>query len=368
MIKILVAAVVAGAVSSANAGTLSWTETSNGVCAGGYEECDSTEECTYTGLGPCTVNKTEPDWHVATTFVGLAFVGDGYITDFDNKAVVIDPKAGAKGYRNAASGKTDAGDGTEYAYAMAANMFGDSADAYGYAGFASYLNTGEKSISIQQNKFYGFSDYATDFSTPDEYDICISKMSGTECGAATTFAPGAYKFSLFGNTLGDDWKTTIAGFSEAPYENTKTHMGFRMNIEAKGFTFDSVTVNGGVAIEDIGETDVSSITFAKDDHELTYTFPKNFNYGKASTIEADGDAGLQSGTIKVYISLDSETDNALNIDYLFPMDKIGTDGDQYFVYDPEVTASDSSIKSNGAGQLAASGLVAIVFAAVAHFF
>merc|ERR1719162_1349557 len=131
MIKILIAAaLVAGTVSSADA-ALSWIK-ANGVCAGGYEKCASKEECTYTGVGPCPADEKEPKWHLASTFVGLAFVGDGYSTDFANKAKVIEPKPGAMGFRKAEAGQT-AGDGTEYAYAMAASMFGKDDKAYGYA-------------------------------------------------------------------------------------------------------------------------------------------------------------------------------------------------------------------------------------------
>jgi hypothetical protein len=365
MIKInIAAALVAGAVSSASA-TLSWIK-ANGVCAGGYENCANTAECTYTGLGPCTGTETEPKWHVATTFVGLAFVSDGYTADFANKAKVVEPKQGAKGFRKADANQVDAGVGTEYAYAMSANMFGDSNGAYGYAGFASYLNTGTKDISVDKNKFYSFSDFNTDFTSPDTYDICISKMAGTTCGAKRTFAPGAYKFSLFGSNLGTNWKTTIASFNTAT--STKTHMGFRMKIEAKGITFNKVTLNGNIDIAQIGETDVTSIAIANDETELKYTFPKDFNYGKASTITTDGDAGLKTGSIKVVVSLVPNDNNALHIDYLFPMDKIGTDGDQYFVYDPEVTGKDANTAGNGAGQLAMSGLVAVVAAAVSQLF
>ena len=330
------------------------------MCAGGYENCADKTECTYTGLGPCAANETTPKWHLATTFVALAFVSDGYTTD-GAKATMVSARDGAKGFRKAEKGKTDAGEGTEYAYAMAANMFGTNDKTYGYAGFASYLNTGKKDISISQNTFYGFTDYNTDFSNPTEYTICTSPMKGAECGAKRTFKPGAYKFSLFGNNLGDDWKTTIAGMGK------NTHMGFRMKLEAVGITFDKVTLNGGTDIKKIGETDVEKIVIANADTELTYTFPKDFNYGVASKMAELKDAGLKTGAIKIVVS--QEGKNALHVDYLFPMDKIGTDGDQYFVYDPEVTGGEAKqVVSAGAGQLAASGFVAVAVAAVSQLF
>jgi hypothetical protein len=366
MIKILIAAaLVAGTVSSADA-ALSWIK-ANGVCAGGYENCASKEECTYTGVGPCTADEKEPKWHLASTFVGLAFVSDGYTTDFANKAKVIEPKPGAQGFRKAEAGQTNAGIDTEYAYAMAATMFGSSDKAYGYAGLASYLNTGTKDISVNQNTFYGFSDYNTDFSTPTEYDICIAPMTGTTCGPKVTFKPGAYKFSLFGNNLGADWKTSIAGLSNKikMATSTKVHMGFRMQVQAKGIAFDNVTLNGGTDIANIGETDVTSIVIANADTELKYTFPKNFNYGKASTIQAEGDAGLKTGAIKVVVSLEQDT---LIIDYLFPMDKVGTDGDQYFVYDPEITAGKAGTTGVPAGAAAAATSAAAAAVATATAF
>jgi len=192
-------------------------------------------------------------------------------------------------------------------------------------------------------------------------------MSGTECGAKRTFKPGAYKFSLFGNNLGSGYAAAIASFG------TRTHMGFRMKLQAKGVAFDKVTLNGGTDIKEIGETDVTSIVIANADTELMYTFPKDFNYAKASTMAADGDAGLKTGAIKVVVSLEGE--DALNIDYLFPMDKVGTTGDQFFVYDPEVTGgkvgsqkATTKASGNGAGQLAASGFVAVAVAAVSQLF
>jgi len=189
-------------------------------------------------------------------------------------------------------------------------------------------------------------------------------MSGTECGAKRTFKPGAYKFSLFGNNLGSGYAAAIANMG------TRTHMGFRMKLQAKGVTFDKATLNGGTDIKEIGETDVTSIVIANADTELMYTFPKDFNYGKASTMPAEGDAGLKTGAIKVVVSLAGEAEpDALYIDYLFPMDKVGTTGDQYFVYDPEVTGGKvGSQKPNGAGQLAASGFVAVAVAAVSQLF
>ena len=225
MIKTLIAAaLVAGAMPSVDAGTLQWIKANaeagaEGMCAGGYESCASKEECTYTGLGPCAADETTPKWHLASSFVGLAFVADGYTKDA-TKATIVEAKPGAKGFRKAEAGQTDAGqadktDGTEYAYAMASNMFGKDATAYGYAGIASYLNTGTKDISVNTNKFYGFDgDYNTDFQSPKEYSICTSPMSGTECGAKRTFKPGAYKFSLFGNNLGSGYAAAIANMGD----------------------------------------------------------------------------------------------------------------------------------------------------------
>merc|ERR1719446_382207 len=94
------AALVATAVSSAAAaGTLHWTS-GNGVCSGGYESCETTQECTYVGVGPCTNGEAAPAWHVANTFEGMAFVADGYTTD-PTKMQLIALKPGSKGFRTA---------------------------------------------------------------------------------------------------------------------------------------------------------------------------------------------------------------------------------------------------------------------------
>jgi len=359
------AALVATAVSSAAAaGTLQWTS-GNGVCAGGYESCENTQECTYVGVGPCTAGEAAPAWHVANTFVGMAFVADGYTTNA-SKMETIDMKPGSKGFRKAEDDKV-ANPGTKYAYAMAANMFGADNTAYGYAGVASYLNTGTQTISVTQNKFMAFTDYASTMTEASsdfkEYDICISEMTGAvgaaTCNTPVTFAPGTFKFSIFGNTLGDNWATTISNFG-----TDKTMMGFRMKIASVGITFDKVTLNGNVDIADIGETDVEDIKIENADTVLEYKFPKKFNYASTTNVNDDDNRNkdLQTGDIKIIVQKIAG-ENALYIDYGFPLDKIGRTGDQYFVYDPEVSASKS-----GAAQLAASGFVAFVVAAVSQLF
>lgn len=362
------AALVATAVSSAAAaGTLQWTS-GNGVCAGGYESCETTQECTYVGVGPCTAGEATPAWHVANTFEGMAFVADGYTTDA-NKMQPIAMKPNSKGFRKAQEDQvpTGAAAGGKYSYAMAANMFGADDTAYGYAGVASYLNTGTETISVTENKFMAFTEYAStmedtssDFKT---YDICISEMTGAvgsaTCTTPVTFAPGTFKFSIFGNNLGANWATKISSFG-----TDKTMMGFRMKIAAVGITFDKVTLNGNVDIADIGETDVTDIKIANADTVLEYKFPKKFNYASTANID-DNDKrnkDLQTGDIKIIVHK-VPGQNALYIDYGFPLSLIGTSGNQYFVYDPEVSASKS-----GAAQLAASGFVVFVVAAVSQLF
>lgn len=356
------AALVATAVSSAAAaGTLQWTS-GNGVCAGGYESCATTQECTYVGVGPCTAGEATPAWHVANTFEGMAFVADGYTTDA-TKMDIIAMKAGSKGFRKAEEDQV-ANAGTKYSYAMAANMFGADDTAYGYAGVASYLNTGTETISVTTNKFLAFTDYATPMEEANakEYDICISEMTGAvgsaTCTTPVTFAPGTFKFSIFGNNLGNNWARKISSFGN------KTMMGFRMKIKSVGITFDKVTLNGNVDIADIGETDVEDIKIENADTVLEYKFPKKFNYASTARVDDDDNRNkdLQTGDIKIIVQK-IPNENALYIDYGFPLSLIGTTGGQYFVYDPEVSASKS-----GAAQLAASGFVAFVVAAVSQLF
>jgi hypothetical protein len=120
--------------------------------------------------------------------------------------------------------------GSKYAYTMTGNVYGDLATAGGYVGIASYLNTGDVPISTQTNNVYvasGDSGYArvdrsgaggsTIGAPAGPFTACISERTASgACGAARTFAPSAYKFSIFGHLSG-----------AAPPPSARARTGFR---------------------------------------------------------------------------------------------------------------------------------------------
>ena len=81
---------------------------------------------------------------------------------------------------------------------------------------------------------------------------------------------------------------------------------------------------------------------------------------KATTV------GTASGNVVIHVSKVSA--NTLHIDYLFPLTAIGATADKYFVYDPTINTDVAGNPKGGAGQLAASGFVAVVVAAVSQLF
>ena len=159
MLKILTAAAL---VATANGAVTNWIN-ANGMCGGIDEACTDMRTCSTTGLGPCAADEKAPKWHITSEFVAIAFTAPGYLTD-TTKLKQINPTTKAKqgagtvnGFRNydiAAKGG-----GGEYIYTMAGGILGGDDTAWGYAGIASYFNSGNTSIVTDSNDIYGAGKY-----------------------------------------------------------------------------------------------------------------------------------------------------------------------------------------------------------------
>jgi hypothetical protein len=347
MLKVLTAAAL---VATAN-GAINWAINANGMCVGIDTECTDTASCTTTALGPCNADDTAPPGYVVSEFVGLAFVAPGYLSDTDNaKGTYKQIPPHMKGFRNYDANATD-GNGGKYAYTMTGTVFGGDDTAWGYAGIASYFVNGNKDIKTQSNKIYGAAEHDstgksrtvgdnTNGAPNGPYDVCISKIDSTtgkpKCGAAMTYKPGDYKFSIFGAVAGKDWeKNTAAGQSGFPAN--QTHMGVRMKLQGYNYPF-YVMLNGDKNITRNGETHVETMSLTTSDYTCDYRFPTNVNYGKIDalndTIGAPMAVGDESGNVTIYVS-QGPVDNSVYIDYLFPLNMVQK-GDKYFIYDPNI--------------------------------
>lgn len=363
-------ALLAGLLCSAHA-DMSWVRGGgdNALCAGVESTCDSIDTCTLTAYGLCSsVNGTaDSKEYISSSFVGLAFVKEGYLTDAD-KMKVVDPDTSAtNGYRDF-KGDEKTEDGGEYAFTMTGGRFGDMKTVGGYVGVASYLNTGKKDIKTNTAKIFTSDDtktkrkdngYSANGAPIGPMDVCISEVSGGKCGAKRTFTPGEYKFSIFGWTKGDNYppKKGEGGFPDY------THLGVRMKLKANGFKVDQVKVNGDKTLATIGSTNVTSITVTSGTKTLKIAFPKKYNYGDV----LDGSVNVPDGTKTVGIKVSNANvkgEDSMFIDYLFDETDINK-AKRYFIYDPDVTAVTGSGFSSA---LSLSGVVASLLGAAAAAF
>jgi len=158
--------------------------------------------------------------------------------------------------------------------------------------------------------------------TSSSYDVCISPLANSACGAAQTYNPGAFKFSLFGGTHGNNFAIP-AGV---------THLGIRTKLTLKGTTAN-VLLNADVALASIGTTDVTKLKLvetAGDRRTLQIDFPTKYNVGTSPNY------GVPAASKDVKIKVSANGADAINIDYLFDVADLSTK-DKWFIYDPPVT-------------------------------
>eukprot|EP01051_Picozoa_sp_SAG22_P024303 SAG22_NODE_6677_length_824_cov_1.053793_1_plen_163_part_10 len=98
-------------------------------------------------------------------------------------------------------------------------------------------------------------------------DLCISEITNGVCGAERTWNAGDLKYTLYGHITGADLAAALDGHD---------YLGVRQHVTLQRFDPDTVTAtfNDGVALEDMGGTDVNSftLTFAGG-ATATHTFP-----------------------------------------------------------------------------------------------
>lgn len=256
---------------------------------------------------------------------------------------------------------------------MTGNTFGDN---HAYAGIASYLNIGTKEITTNTNDFFSVA-IPTDTARKDRssdseprsdsaigaphgpFKACISQYDASatdKCGAARTFQPGAYKFSIFGHFM----KTVEYGDHD--------HLGFRMRVTPVGFKAENLMVNGAAYDKAKINDDVTSISITHAKGGLSIDFPKDYNVGPTAGADPTGEKvmTLTAGK-KVGIKVHLDGSGGIFIDYLF--EKEGLNKGQYMVYDPTVKevpykASEDSAAKNGNAS-AGSSVAAVGVAATA---
>jgi hypothetical protein len=218
--------------------------------------------CCCVTQGPCesadtlaTDAETTPYFTAETQDMALIKDGDSaYLTD-DSKVEQID----ATGTFSDAQTDRDGGDGSTYAYVIGQATAGDST-ASGTFGTAFYL-VQSGSITSAYNTFPAAADGS------GEVNVCISEITNGVCGAERTWNAGDLKYTLYGHIEGTDIGATVADYD---------YLGVRQHVTLQRFDPDTVsaTFNDGIALEDMGGTDVTgfTLTFAGG-KTASHTFP-----------------------------------------------------------------------------------------------
>jgi hypothetical protein len=353
--KTIVLASLLTAQAALAADTWGWTSAKN-LCAGIITDCSDKDTCTSVGVGPCEGDTVvKPTAYLKSSLVGLAFVvGDKYLACTDPGSCTDMKVLGSTGvgYRDHKAGKNAGADDTEYAYTMSGNVFGNLDTAGGYAGVASYLNTGSKAISTKTNNVYIATKDATaqkDRSAETDsdsdskigapvgpYKVCITSHTGGACdGADRTFEPSEYKFSIFGYMTGDDYPPTAGqGGFPADYD----HLGFRMKLSAVGFKISDIKINGRAYDKKRIGDDVTKLELMHGDGGIKIEFPKKYNRGPTAGADATGDKVMtvsETKDVKIHVHGANEAEQFVWIDYLF--ETAGQTKGMYFMYDPDVS-------------------------------
>jgi hypothetical protein len=418
------AAMCLSSVEEANAAShaaaiaaLKWSGSKNGVC-GAYNDVN---DYTMVGVGPCnpTDQTKAPYAYTWQKAVGTAITTDDttYLTapvlttSGDKKQNIqlltanSDNAATKNGYIDFAN-KKSTNPVREYSYVMTGNLFG-SATMGAYLGMASYLNTGTTTIKTRTNDIYGagFGAQAyvdrsasggSKYGAPaGPYTMCISdKVAGkTTCdGTEREFAPGAYKFSIYGASMGTAYAVPTLDAGKAKYLGVRMLMGVTVDKTKLKGSYDLAFNGGKKTLDTIGTDDVTDMTVTYCEagdgkcHKETFTFPSKYNTGPTNPVPAAGTAfGLtETKTIKIKASKAKKTDGTvipdeMYVDYLM---EIPTSANQYLIYDPDVKSSTVAASdvppsaggtkgqdSGSAGFVSAqTSAVASVVAAVAAFF
>jgi len=242
----------------------------------------------------------------------------------------VDPVAN-NGYRTYNASATAGG--ASYAFLNSGAYFG-TANSGGYIGMASYLLK-SGTVSTSTNDVLVGNRGAT---TSSKYSVCISPMAtgSTACGAAQTYSPGAFKFSLFGGTHGNNFQV----------EAGTTHLAIRVKMSLKGTTAN-VLLNSDVALANIGTTDVTKLKLVEttgDRRTLQIDFPTKYNVG------ASPNYAVPTASRDVKIKVSANGNDAINIDYLFAVADLNTK-DKWFIYDPPVTEQGPGVAASAAKEV-----------------
>merc|ERR1712232_728027 len=191
----------------------------------------------------------------------------------------------------------------------------------GYIGMASYLLKNGTVSTSTNDVLVGTRGQTGSTSTT----VCTSPMAAgsNACGAVVTCNPGAFKFSLFGGTHGNNFQLDAG----------TTHLGIRTKLSLQGTTAN-VLLNADVALANIGTTDVTKLKLVEttgDRRTLQIDFPTKYNVGTSTSYT------VPTATRDVKIKVSSvANENAINIDYLFDAADLNAK-DRWFIYDPPVT-------------------------------
>jgi len=313
-----------------------WVKTGD-VCAGIKTTCAGVE-CTGVVIGKCPNGATFPtEGWIYSEFVGVGLVNaNTYLTGASPSA----PPSGSasstppvKGFRDNDL-KTDPVSGNGYAYVMSGAVFGDMDTSGAYVGIASYLNTGTGALSSNENMFYvagGSLDQAhtsrgvSNIGAPrGPYRVCVSDIdpSTGACGAARTYQPGDYKFSVFGYTSGSSFDLGESAVDGA------THVVVRMKLTVP-VAPHSMTFNDGAidSLRSLGNTDYMDVknfkfTFAAPGSGANYatcagnvcpcleglSFPDNWGAGDQSPVGTQAQEAIDNAAMRDDAALASYID------------------------------------------------------------
>lgn len=318
-----------------------WVQSTGGstqMCAGILSSCSSMATCTEVSYGPCggVAAGNAPPWYFQSSVVGIAVISGsdtGYLTNGDLvtmlKPASVDNNQYMATVENATVGVAKVATVTNGAFMSTASS---PATPVAYLGMAAVLI---KSGTFSSNTVPVMVATKAGSSSTSLFDTCISPVTNGACGAKLDFPAGAFKFSLFGNTLSGYAKSAGA-----------TYLGFRTLVKIMP---SSVTVTGtlnrGVPLANNNGINVTSLTITANGNTASLYFPQTYNVG---TVGATG-PNAPTATRNVVIKVTSAEANQVYIDYLFATSDF-PGPDCYFIYDPTVQQT-KPVSASGASPI-----------------
>jgi hypothetical protein len=304
------------------------------------------ETCTLHAFGACGgLDQPTTHFEAHVEALGLIEDSDSFLENPNEDALLTSSELANNLYRE--YDKDLRLGGATYSYFVNGAWYGPDPSVHGaYLGVASYvLQKG----AVETNSTVFIAPKTPGSAETRFYEACVSGVDSDSCGSPRSFTAGSFKFSLFGVTSGSTFVATSG----------KALLVIRTMLRLRGLPA-SLTLNDGKTLDNIGSTDVTSLTVRQmaSARQFKIMFPPTYNVGDATT----GGFAIPSATkgINVKVSRVPDASACFYIDYLFEMTSTRN---TYFIYSPDVV-DETKTSENGGIFLVLSGplLFRVVFA------